>query len=303
MATAGVYPFEGIDDALPYVPLAGRRALDALGRKLSLEGWLSLALEERCRIVVAGAAAEVDLGVLAVVDRAIPAASPVPPRRGPEGERPPPGLAVALGSERPIDDAVWRRLSPLDRFSLAKYAAKPEKLAPAYDCIVGLPAARFTHLTAAGDARMVGVGEKGETARRAVASACVRTTAAVAQAIASGALAKGDVLSVARVAGILAAKRTPELIPLCHPVRTTRVVVDFAIDAVRGELRVRATAEAVDRTGVEMEAMVAASVASLTVYDMIKSADRWATIDAVRLEEKSGGKSGPVTRPGDRGGA
>ena len=118
--------------------------------------------------------------------------------------------------------------------------------------------------------------------------------------LAAGTLAKGDVLAVARVAGILAAKRTPELVPLCHPVRTTSAAVELELDAAKGEVRVRATVEAVDRTGVEMEAMVAASVASLTVYDMIKSADRWATIEGVRLESKSGGKSGAVTRPGER---
>jgi cyclic pyranopterin phosphate synthase len=95
----------------------------------------------------------------------------------------------------------------------------------------------------------------------------------------------------------MASKRTPELVPLCHPVHTTRAAVDFVADAARGEVLVRATVEALDRTGVEMEAMVAASVAALTVYDMIKSADRWATIDQMRLEEKSGGKSGPVVRP------
>ena len=88
--------------------------------------------------------------------------------------------------------------------------------------------------------------------------------------------------------------------PLCHPVRTTRAAVELELDAAAGEVRVRATVEAVDRTGVEMEAMVAASVASLTVYDMIKSADRWATIEGVRLEAKSGGKSGDVARPAER---
>ncbi|HEY3816361.1 MAG TPA: cyclic pyranopterin monophosphate synthase MoaC [Polyangiaceae bacterium] len=158
----------------------------------------------------------------------------------------------------------------------------------------------MTHLTPAGEARMVDVGQKAETSRRAVASARVRTTRATVEAIAAGTLAKGDVLAVARVAGILASKRTPELVPLCHPVRTTSAAVELVLDVEAGEVRVQATVEAVDRTGVEMEAMVAASVASLTVYDMIKSADRWATIDGVRLESKSGGKSGDVRRPGER---
>jgi cyclic pyranopterin phosphate synthase len=144
---------------------------------------------------------------------------------------------------------------------------------------------------------MVDISGKPETVRRAVASARVRTTPEVIRAIGSGTIPKGDVLAVARVAGILAAKRTPELVPLCHPIRTTQASVEFESVAEAGELRVRAAVEAFDRTGVEMEAMVAASVAALTIYDMIKSADRWATIEEVGLEAKSGGKSGDVRRP------
>jgi cyclic pyranopterin phosphate synthase len=159
----------------------------------------------------------------------------------------------------------------------------------------------LTHLNDAGEARMVDVGDKKETSRRAVASALLRTTRAAVEAIAAGAVEKGDVLAAARIAGILASKRTPELVPLCHPVRTTRAEIGFELDEERGEVAVQATVEAVDRTGVEMEAMVAASVASLTVYDMIKSIDRWATIERVRLEAKSGGKSGDLRRSGERG--
>ncbi|MGH7270489.1 MAG: cyclic pyranopterin monophosphate synthase MoaC [Polyangiaceae bacterium] len=158
----------------------------------------------------------------------------------------------------------------------------------------------LTHLTSAGHAHMVDVGAKPITARIAVATARVRTTCSVIESIAAGEIPKGDVLAVARVAGILAAKRTPELIPLCHPVQTTSAAIDFEPDASKGELRIRATLEALDRTGVEMEAMTAASIAALTVYDMIKSADPWACIDQVRLESKSGGKSGSVTRAGAR---
>ena len=188
----------------------------------------------------------------------------------------------------------------LSRYALLKYASQRDKVATVYDAIVA--EARLTHLTSAGEAHMVGVADKHETARRAVASACVRTTSEVVHVIAGGGVAKGDVLAAARIAGILAAKRTPELIPLCHPVRTTRAVVDLELHEEAGEVRVRATVEAVDRTGVEMEALVAATVASLTVYDMIKSIDRWATIDGVRLEAKDGGRSGAVARPASRGG-
>ncbi len=296
----GVYAFERIDDALPFIPLAARRLLDVLGRKLSLEGWLSLPLDDRRRIVRAGAAERVDPGAASIVDVATPAPARSPPQSEPDGTLPPRALADALGPSRPLVETTWRSLQPLDRYALLKSVAKPEKLALAYDHIVGM---RLTHLAGRGEARMVDVGEKSETHRRAVASARVCTTRGVVEAMASGTTAKGDVLAAARVAGILAAKRTPELVPLCHPVRTTRAAIDFEPDPDRGELRVRATIEAIDRTGVEMEAMVAASVASLTVYDMIKSADRWATIEAVRLDSKSGGKSGDVARPPARGGS
>ncbi len=295
MANAGVYGFEAIDETLPYVPIAARRVLDALGRKLSLEGWLSLSLTDRWRLVHAGVDERVREDAATVVDRAVPPAAHVEAVIEPAAGSPSSELLAALGPSRPLADR-WPALHPLDRYALTKYAARPDKLAGAYDEIAG--AARLSHVTSAGQAHMVDVGAKAPTARRAVASACVRTTPAVIEAIASGGVPKGDVLAVARIAGILAAKRTPELIPLCHPVQTTRAVVDFEAHPSSGELRVRATIEAVDRTGVEMEAMVAASVASLTVYDMIKSADRWASVDAVRLETKSGGKSGEIARPG-----
>jgi len=297
MPVQGVYEFEQIDDALPYMPLAARRVLDGLGRKLSLDGWLSLQVDDRRRIVAAGTRATVDESALAVLDAARPAADRVAPEPEPDETQPPPRLAAALGATRPLDVAKWRSLRALDRYALVKCAGRPEKLSRAYDEIAGVV---LSHLGRSGEAHMVDVGHKAETARRAVATARVATTRAVVEAIASGSAAKGDVLAAARIAGILASKRTPELVPLCHPVRTTHASVDFELDAARGEIRLRAVVEAVDRTGVEMEAMVAASVASLTVYDMIKSADRWASIGAVRLESKSGGKSGDVTRPSER---
>ncbi len=300
MASAGVYGFEAIDETLPYIPLAVRRVLDALGRKLSLEGWLSLSLVERRSLVRAGTDERIGADAAAILDRAAPIPARMDAVAEPPAAAPSAELVAALGSARPLE-VPWPTRRPLARYAQAKCVAKPEKLARAYDEIVR--GARLSHVTSAGDAHMVDVGSKSATARRAVATACVRTTRAVIEAIAAGGMAKGDVLAVARVAGILAAKRTPELIPLCHPVQTTGAAVDFDPDATRGELRVRATVEAIDRTGVEMEAMVAASVASLTIYDMIKSADRWAIVDAVRLEAKSGGKSGDVTRPSPASGA
>ena len=139
---------------------------------------------------------------------------------------------------------------------------------------------------------MVDVSAKSETAREAVAQAIVRMRPATLRAIQRGNAPKGDVLGVARTAGIPAAKRTPELIPLCHPLRLTRVEVAFDARPSRGELTVRARVSTVDKTGVEMEALTAASVAALTVYDMVKALEKGVTITNVQLLEKLGGKSG-----------
>jgi cyclic pyranopterin phosphate synthase len=153
---------------------------------------------------------------------------------------------------------------------------------------------KLTHVDDAGQARMVDVGDKPETARVAVASARLRTRTDVVEQIAGRALAKGDVLAVARVAGIMAAKRTAELIPLCHPLPLDAVTVDFELAG--GEVAVRAAARTHGRTGVEMEALTAASVAALAIYDMCKAVDREMIIERVQLEEKSGGKSGHFVR-------
>jgi len=290
-----IYEFEGLGDSLQYVPMSARRLLDVAGRKLSLAGWQSLAEEDRWKVARAGAGERVLIEEASVLDDATPPATSVAPVADPSAVWPPAELVNALGPARPLDEARWQGLSALDRYVLVKAAGKAEKLARAYDEIVR--PVSFSHLTVAGAAHMVDVGGKDTTSRRAVASAWVCTTREIVEAVTGGRAAKGDVLGAARVAGILAAKRTPELIPLCHPVQTTRATVDFEPDAARGRIRVTATVEAVDRTGVEMEALVAATIASLTVYDMIKSVDRWASIEAVRLESKSGGKGGDLSRP------
>lgn len=155
---------------------------------------------------------------------------------------------------------------------------------------------QLTHLDARGRASMVDVSSKPATARTAVASAQVRLDAAVRDQLFAGTLPKGEALAVARIAGIQAAKETSRLIPLCHPLALTRVSVDFA---PVGDDRVGITAECrtTGPTGVEMEAMTAASVAALTVYDMVKGLCRGASIEHVRLERKDGGKSGTWQRP------
>src|SRR5262245_61014531 len=139
---------------------------------------------------------------------------------------------------------------------------------------------------------MVDVSAKQETVRQAVARATLRMTPATLRVIRRGNAPKGDVLGVARTAGIMAAKRTPELIPLCHPLRITGVDVAFRLDARKSVVTIETRVRTVDKTGVEMEALTAAAVAALTVYDMVKAVDRGVVLTDLRLMEKSGGKSG-----------
>ena len=154
----------------------------------------------------------------------------------------------------------------------------------------------LTHLDEAGRARMVQVAGKDVTSREAVATAVLRMTPETASVLAQGRLPKGDAIAVARVAGIMAAKRTPDLIPLCHPIGLTSVTIDVDVDREAGTATVTATTTTTDRTGVEMEAMTAASVAALTLYDMVKGVERGAVVEQVRVESKRGGKSGEWNR-------
>ena len=150
----------------------------------------------------------------------------------------------------------------------------------------------LTHIGADGEARMVDVSDKAATDRIAIAEGRVRMAAATLATILAGDAKKGDVIGVARIAGIMAAKKTADLIPLCHPVALTKVLVDISPDQALPGLAVRAEARCVGPTGVEMEAMTAVSIACLTIYDMAKAIDRGMSIEAVRLIEKRGGKSG-----------
>jgi cyclic pyranopterin phosphate synthase len=150
----------------------------------------------------------------------------------------------------------------------------------------------LTHIAKGGSARMVDVSAKPVTERMAVAEGRVHMRPETLAMIRAGDAKKGDVLGVARIAGIMAAKRTHELIPLCHPLAITGVTLDLAIDDAGPSVRVTASVETSGKTGVEMEALTAVSVACLTIYDMVKAVDRGMTIDAVRLAEKRGGASG-----------
>ena len=152
----------------------------------------------------------------------------------------------------------------------------------------------LTHLDETGAARMVDVSGKEPALRRAVASGVLRTTEEVVRLLRAEQLPKGDALATARVAGIMGAKRTPDLVPLCHPIALTGVTVNLEI--ARAEVRITATVRTTDRTGVEMEALTAVAVAGLALHDMVKAVDPAAVLDAVRVERKEGGKTGTWTR-------
>lgn len=158
----------------------------------------------------------------------------------------------------------------------------------------------LTHIGASGEAHMVDVGDKAETVRSATAEGLVRMRPETLTTILAGDAKKGDVIGTARLAGIMAAKQTASLIPLCHPLMLTKVVVDITPDEALPGLRVRATVKLTGRTGVEMEALTAVSVACLTIYDMAKAVDKAMEIGGIRLIEKTGGKSGDFRHPEGR---
>ena len=151
---------------------------------------------------------------------------------------------------------------------------------------------KLTHLDEAGHAHMVDVSGKSDTDRMATATAIVKLTEAAMDVLLGGNLKKGDALAVARIAGIMAAKKTSELIPLCHPLPITKVSVDLEPDRATQQVLITATVKTRGQTGVEMEALTAASIAALTLYDMMKAVDKGLTITSIQLEEKQGGKSG-----------
>lgn len=296
-----LYAFEAIGEDLDLMPLPARRAADAAGIKPSLADWRSWSLELRRALVELGSEPSVNVELVqGRVRLAGAVVSTCAPRPDPAPETVPDALGVALGPERPLSAAVWSALRPLDRYALMKTLPSPSpgRLAAAYDEIVG-ESAHSTHLDAAGAARMVSVSAKQASFRRAVATSRVSMSSAAFSRLERADAPKGDVLGTARLAGIMAAKRTSELVPLCHPLSLTRVDVILSLDRARCALDLRAEVEAFDRTGVEMEALTAASIAALTVYDMLKAFDRTMQIGPTALAEKSGGKSGDYRRASD----
>ena len=153
---------------------------------------------------------------------------------------------------------------------------------------------KLTHLDDAGRPRMVDVTDKPDTVREAVAKGVVRMQATTFNLIKQGGVAKGDVLAVAQLAGIMAAKQTPDLIPLCHPILIGDIKVDFSLDEANSTIEITATVSSIGKTGVEMEALTATTIAALTIYDMCKAVDRGMKIENIRLIRKSGGKSGTI---------
>ena len=152
----------------------------------------------------------------------------------------------------------------------------------------------LTHIDSSGRPRMVDISEKPDTQREAVAKGVVRVQAATLDLIKKGTTPKGDVLSVAQLAGIMAAKQTPHLIPLCHPIPIGDIKVEFSLDEENNAINITTTVKSIGKTGVEMEALTAVAVAALTIYDMCKAVDRSMTIENIRLIRKSGGKSGKI---------
>jgi cyclic pyranopterin phosphate synthase len=202
-----------------------------------------------------------------------------------------------LDVDRALSTTSWAELEPLERWAFVKVAEskRPERVRLVFDEIVGSHQG-LTHLNESGEAHMVATSNKPLTLRRAVAKSQITMSGEAYRALIEGNAPKGDVLSVARIAGIMAAKQTAQLIPLCHPIHLTAVDVCLEPSAEEPRVDVRTEVTAVDRTGVEMEAMVAASVAALTVYDMLKAVDRKMVVGPTVLIEKSGGKSGEFRR-------
>jgi cyclic pyranopterin phosphate synthase len=300
-----LFEFDEAKD-LSLMPMAARRALDWAGRRLPLAGWQGLSGEARQTLVRLGAAPQVDVArVLEVIAPVAGTVEVMAPPRDPAANTPPNEIIAAYASFGPILESTWRGLSPLARYALAKVAVKkrPERLRAVYqelieptrDSTLVTPYAVSPHLSEQGGVRMVDVASKPITHRSALAETTVTLTAQTFQRLVARDVPKGDVLGIAQTAGIMAAKKTSDLIPLCHPLALTRVEVTLT-PVPPNQVHITARVEAHERTGVEMEAMTAVSVAALTLYDMLKALDKGITFGPTQLVAKSGGKSGDFRR-------
>jgi cyclic pyranopterin phosphate synthase len=228
-----------------------------------------------------------------IVVQAKPQATEISPVEEPPNDAVPSQVKEALGPGRPISDKLWQALHPLDRYALAKVCARgrERRIQSAYEEIIGHGAVS-THVRPQGGVHMVSIAHKQATLRRAVAECWVTMSREAWERLTRHSAPKGDVLGTARLAGIMATKKTSELIPLCHPLSLRHAEVDLEVSEQHPRIRVTCKVEVFAPTGVEMEAMTGATVAALTVYDMLKSTDRAMSLGPCRLLEKSGGNSG-----------
>ena len=287
-----VFRFEEIGPELELMPLAARRAADLAGLKPSLPAWQSLPQRLREELTRLGAAPQVDtVRTTTLLSQSVPPPEAVAASSEAALQSPSQALLSALGDGEPLPAPAWSGLSLLERYALEKVArrGRSARLSRAYQEIVGV-SATASHLDATGAARMVGVSLKTPSVRRAVARSAVRMNEAAFARLERADAPKGDVLGTARIAGIQGAKRTADLVPLCHPLSLTRVEVVLTPERARLAVQIEVRVEAFDRTGVEMEALTAASVAALTVYDMLKAFDRGMQIGPTELLEKTGGR-------------
>lgn len=289
-----IYAFEQVDAALGILPMAARRALDQLGIKLTLEEFRSLTLEDRKELTRAGGLDRIDLEPLRawLLERK-PSAQRIEVIPDPPADHVPTEISSRLDPSRAIPVGTWPLLTPLDRYSILKAARSkdPSRLNLALGEILGA-SLLSSHLDRAGHVRMVSVTGKSSSSRMARAESWVTMSPAAFERLSAGDAAKGNVLSVARIAGIMAAKKTPDWIPLCHPIALTKAEVQLILKPEQSQVQVIAEVETEGPTGVEMEALTSVSAAALTIYDMLKSIDRAMTLGPARLLEKRGGKSG-----------
>jgi cyclic pyranopterin phosphate synthase len=293
-----LFDFDAIGPELELLPLAARRTLDHAGIKLSRITWQALPFVTRQELTNLGSAERIDVNeVRRLLQPVAAVATSVDVVGDPSPGQVPELVSTALGPERPIPLASWAALEPLARYALFKVASsgRPERIEGAYRELIGHSAVS-SHLEPSGGVRMVNVGGKQPSLRTARAQSQVKLNQLACQRLAARDVPKGDVFGTARLAGIMAAKKTSDWIPLCHPLALTRISVDLELDTQASVVRIEALVEAFDKTGVEMEALVAASAAALTVYDMLKSFDRGMQIGPTELLSKSGGRTGDYER-------
>jgi len=296
-----LFAFDTSEPSLGLLPLCARRALDVTGIKLSLAAYQSLSEQDRYALARSGSQESVDADeVRRIVAQAHGEIGTLPASADPDPLAVPSALSQALGRERPVPEKVWQNLSSLERYALVKVCArgKPERISACYDEVIGARQLS-SHLKPAGGVTMVSVAGKAETARSARAESFVTMSGEAYERLVRAHVPKGDVLGTARLAGIMASKKTADLIPLCHPLPLQHAEVNFQFFPQKNQLHIECKVEVFGRTGVEMEALLGASTAALTVYDMLKSIDRGLVIGPTRLLEKSGGRSGHYLAPAD----